>query len=67
MDPHQSRIIMGWIKKNLVEATDPRQYGKALSHNHSGKWRYRVGNYRLISHIDDSKITILILEIGHRR
>lgn len=67
MDPHQSKIIMGWIKKNLVGTTEPRQHGKALSHNHASKWRYRVGDYRLISHINDSKIVILVLEIGHRR
>jgi len=67
MDPYQAKIIMGWIRKNLIGTINPRQHGKALRHEHSDKWRYRVGDYRLISHIDDSNITILILEIGHRR
>jgi mRNA interferase RelE/StbE len=32
-----------------------------------GLWRYRVGDYRLICRIDDQAVTILVLEIGHRR
>jgi len=67
MDKHQAFMIMSWIKKNLVNTTNPRQFGKGLTGNKSGEWRYRVGDYRIISHIDDEKIIILILEIGHRR
>jgi len=67
MDKHQAGIIMAWIKKNLVETTNPRKHGKSLSANRAGEWRYRIGDYRLIAHIDDEKVTILVLEIGHRR
>lgn len=67
MDKHEALLIMAWIKKNLVNTTNPRQFGKGLTGNKSGEWRYRIGDYRIISHIDDKKIVILILEIGHRR
>lgn len=67
MDKYQAKIIMAWIKKNLVQTDNPRRHGKGLTAHHSGKWRYRIGDYRLIAHIDDHTITILILEIGHRR
>jgi len=67
MDKHQAGIIMAWIKKNLVGTTNPREHGKGLTANRSGEWRYRIGDYRMIAHIDDEAITILILEIGHRR
>lgn len=60
-------LIIGWIEKNLVNCTNPRQYGKSLTGDKSGKWRYRIGEYRLISEIEDDIITILILEIGHRK
>jgi mRNA interferase RelE/StbE len=30
-------------------------------------WRYRVGDYRLICDIQDEKITVLVLEVGHRK
>ena len=66
MDRAQANIILAWIKKNLVGTDNPRRHGKALVHGHAGKWRYRVGDYRLIADISDRKITILILAIGHR-
>lgn len=67
MDKYQSLLIMGWIQKNLVNCTDPRQYGKGLTVNRSGEWRYRIGDYRLIADINDETVTILMLEIGHRK
>lgn len=60
------RLILKWIKKNLVDSENPRVHGKALVGNLKGYWRYRVGNYRILCDIDDEKITILVLEIGHR-
>jgi mRNA interferase RelE/StbE len=56
MDRRQANFIMAWIKKNLVG-----------TENHRGKWRYRVGDYRLNVNISDETATILILGIGHRR
>ena len=29
-------------------------------------WRYRVGDYRIIAHINDQTIRILVVRIGHR-
>lgn len=67
MDPHMRKLVFAWIDKNLHQCEDPRQNGKALAANRSGQWRYRVGDYRLIADIQDEKIVILILEIGHRK
>lgn len=67
MDKGDSRIIMAWISKNLVNCEDPYLQGKSLQGNLKGKWRYRVGNYRLIANIDNDNIIILILIIEHRR
>lgn len=30
-------------------------------------WRIRVGNYRVIYEIDNGKLVILVLDIGHRK
>lgn len=67
MDKHQARLILSWISKNLEGTNYPRVYGKSLVGNKSGQWRYRIGDYRLLANIDDDTITILVLEIGHRR
>ena len=67
LDKFIAGMIIGWLKKNLEGCSDPRQHGKALTANRSGQWRYRVGDYRIIAEIQDDKIIILILTIGHRR
>lgn len=59
-------MIKAWIDKNLVGCADPRQHGKALTANHSGHWRYRIGDYRLICIIEDDRLVIIALDIGHR-
>lgn len=66
LDTSVQRLILKWIKKNLVDCEDPRVHGKALIGNLKGYWRYRVGNYRVLCDIEDEKIIILVLEIGHR-
>lgn len=67
LDRHTAALILGWIRKNLENCENPRQYGKGLTANRSGQWRYRVGDYRLLAQIEDNTITILILNVGHRR
>ena len=53
LDPYTQKIIKGWIEKNLLDCENPRAHGKSLTANRSGQWRYRIGDYRLICHIDD--------------
>lgn len=67
MDKHTASLIVGWIRKNLEGCSNPRIIGKGLVANRSRQWRYRVGDYRLIAEIQDEKIIILIVSIGHRR
>lgn len=67
LDKYTQRMIRSWIEKNLRGCTDPRQHGKRLTANHNGQWRYRIGDYRLIALIEDDRLVILALNIGHRR
>ena len=67
MDKSNASLILGWIRKNLENCENPRIHGKGLTANRSGQWRYRVGDYRIIADIQDAKVIILILNIGHRR
>jgi len=67
LDKFEVRIIYDWIMEKLENCKNPRLYGKALSANRSDEWRYRIGDYRLISVIEDERIIIHILAIAHRR
>ena len=67
LDKYTAMMIVAWVRKNLEGCENPRQHGKGLTANRSGQWRYRVGDYRLIAEIQDNRIVILILNVGHRR
>lgn len=66
LDASTARLIYSWIDKNLVGCENPRVHGKALSANPAGLWRYRVGVFRLIADIQDDRLVILMIEVGHR-
>lgn len=66
LDKSVQTLILKWIKKNLVNSTNPKAHGKALIGNKKGFWRYRVGNYRLLCNLKNDVLIILVLEIGHR-
>lgn len=67
IDKKDSAKILIWLKKNLENCENPRQYGKPLKGNLSELWRYRVGNYRILANIDDNRILISVVDVGHRK
>ena len=67
LDKPTAALIVGWIRKKLDGCENPRQFGKALTANHSGEWRYRIGDYRVLAKIEDNIVTIHVLTVGHRR
>lgn len=67
LDRYTQKMLKAWIVKHLKDTENPRAFGKGLTANRSGQWRYRIGDYRLICYIDDGKLVILALTIGHRR
>ena len=67
MDPGIRRIIVSWLLKHVDGCEDPRAHGKGLTANLSGKWRYRIGDYRVLCEIRDNDLVVLAIEVGHRR
>lgn len=57
--------ILSYLRK-ISLADNPDRFGKPLSSNLKGFWRYRVGDYRLICDIKKKKLLIIVVEIGHR-
>ena len=66
LDRQTQKIIKAWIDKNLTDCEDPRIHGKGLTANRSGHWRYRVGNYRILAEIQDDKLVLVFIDVGHR-
>jgi mRNA interferase RelE/StbE len=48
-------------------ATNPRPPGCSKLAGTSDRYRIRVGDYRIIYRVDDGKVVVLVLLIGHRR
>lgn len=67
LDKQTQRIIKSWIEKNLMGTENPRIHGKGLTSSRSDLWRYRVGSYRILAEINDNEITLILIDIGHRR
>jgi len=67
LDNYTQVMLMNWITKNLVNCDNPRSHGKSLKGNLEGQWRYRVGDYRILCDIEDDKLIILVINVGHRR
>lgn len=67
LDRHIQKLIKAWIVKNLENCENPRAHGKGLTANRTGQWRYRIGDYRLICQIEDNRLIIIALSVGHRR
>ena len=63
LDPHQAKLIYYWIEKHLVNK-DPRSTGKALTANYEGSWKYDLGGYRIIAHIKDHSLELMM--VSHR-
>ena len=67
LDKYTQKIILFWLRNNLEGCENPRTHGKPLSADRVGQWRYRVGDYRIIAKIEDNRLIILVIAIGHRR
>ncbi len=68
LDREVARRILRFLRERVATLDDPRGIGEALHGPELGRfWKYRVGDYRLICHIQDQRIAVLVLRIGHRR
>jgi len=62
-----SQEIVSYLKKRIATKEDPRRFGKSLVGDKAGPWRYRVGDYRIICRIEDNRLIVLVLAVGHRK
>jgi mRNA interferase RelE/StbE len=67
LDKSVSRRILNFLRQRVEKLDDPRQIGQRLQGTLSEFWKYRVGDYRLICSLEDDRLIVLVLRIGHRR
>ncbi len=68
LDPQHCKRILKFLQERVAKLMNPRSLGKALQGSRLGEfWRYRVGDYRLICKIEDDRMLVLVLTLGHRK
>ena len=68
LDKQIARRITEFLRERVAVLDDPRSIGEALKGSKLGDfWKYRVGDYRIISSIEDGALRILVVKIGNRR
>lgn len=68
LDPKQAKRILRFLFERLAHLDNPRSIGEALKGSRFNTlWKYRVGDYRIISSIEDDVASILVIKIGDRK
>ena len=68
LDKPIAKRITTFLRERVAVLDDPRSIGEALKGSRLGDfWKYRVGDYRIISNIEDDALRILVVKIGNRR
>ncbi len=68
LDKPVAKRIVTFLRERVAVLDDPRSIGEALKGSRLGEfWKYRVGDYRIITNIEDGVMRILVLKVGNRR
>ena len=67
LDGAVQKRILDWLDDRIEGCKNPRHFGEPLKGDRAGFWRYRIGDYRVLCDIQDNKLVVLALTIGHRR
>ena len=62
-----AKRILDYMDQRIATADDARDHGKALTGPLGVLWRYRVGDYRVLCEIQDNRLLVLVVQVGHRR
>ena len=68
LDPQNAKRILIFLSDRVSHLEDPRSIGEALRGSKLGElWKYRVGDFRIISSIEDKTVRIIVVRIGNRK
>ena len=68
LDKPMALRITRFLRERVGQLDDPRSIGDALKGSRLGDfWRYRVGDYRIICDLENQRLLVLVLRVGHRR
>ena len=59
--------ILRYLRQRIATDGDSSRFGKPLTGDFLGLWRYRIRDCRLICSLEDDRFVVLVLQVGHRR
>ncbi len=62
-DKQTQRSISSYLDK-IIAADNPCDFGKVLTGDKAGLWRYRVGKYRIICKIHEKELVIEVITVN---
>jgi len=66
LDRAVQREIVDYMDHRIANARTPRDFGKPLRGSRFGLWRYRVRDYRMICELQEKRLVVLVVAVGHR-
>ncbi len=63
MNQHSASIILAWVRKYLEGCADPGTRGCPIRGG-CARWRYTIGNYRVLAEIQREQGCVLLLWVG---
>ncbi|HMD86900.1 MAG TPA: type II toxin-antitoxin system RelE/ParE family toxin [Terriglobia bacterium] len=66
LDRAIQREILDYMDTRVATAQDPRHFGRPLRASKFGLWRYRVRDYRIICELQQKRLVVLVVAVGHR-
>ena len=67
LDRSVARRIITTLEERIATLDDPRTLGSALTGDHAGYWRWRIGDYRVVARVEDERVVIIVVRVAHRR
>ena len=67
LDKQLQQQILHYLRERIATNEDPRRFGKPLSYDKHGLWRYRVQDARIVCKLFEDELLVLVVRVGHRK
>ena len=67
LDKAVRKRILEYLHSRVVGIGGPRRFGKPLTGDRAGFWAYRIGAYRVVCLLEDERLVVVVVSVGHRR
>jgi len=65
LDSSIQKKILSYLRERIID--NPQNFGRGLVGDKSGLWRYRVEDRRIVCRLEEHRLVVLVLAVGHRK